>query len=160
MAYAKNDPYWKEYYQKNKEKIKQRSANWRKQNPDRAKAAVVEWHKSNKEAVAKYRAQLKFVVYRAYGNRCVCCGEDNPEFLSIDHINGGGSQMRANKTHPVSGVALYYWIIKNKFPKMFRLLCHNCNMATRFDMPCHHKEDMYSKFETSNMFSVFQLPGV
>jgi len=38
--------------------------------------------------------RLKLRVYEAYGNRCVCCGESNLGFLSIDHINGGGRAHR------------------------------------------------------------------
>lgn len=31
------------------------------------------------------------------------------------------------------------WIIKNKFPKKFQLLCHNCNQAIGYYGSCPHR---------------------
>jgi hypothetical protein len=70
--------------------------------------------------------RLKLRVYEAYGNRCVCCGEDNLGFLSIDHVNGGG---RAHRQEVGGGVQLWRLIIKAGFPDDFRLLCYNCNLG-------------------------------
>ena len=28
-------------------------------------------------------------------NKCQCCGETQPEFLTLDHINGGGHKLAA-----------------------------------------------------------------
>lgn len=40
------------------------------------------------------RLEYKRLVIEYYGGRCVCCGEVVPEFLTVDHINGGGAAHR------------------------------------------------------------------
>jgi hypothetical protein len=85
------------------------------------------------------------------GGKCECCGETNPRFLTIDHINGGGAKhKRENKI-----VKLYKWIKKNNYPEGFRLLCYNCNCARskqRNKGICPHKQGahMEEKDEYNN----------
>lgn len=75
-----------------------------------------------------YYKKLKSDVHRAYGGRCSCCGEDEPLFLEIDHIDSGGSKHR--KEIGFSSRSLYNWIRKNNYPKEnFRILCSNCNQG-------------------------------
>ena len=57
--------------------------------------------------------RMRSLVYHQYGNRCSCCGEDNPLFLTIDHVNNDGHKLRSQ--HGMSST-LYRWIIKNDFP--------------------------------------------
>jgi hypothetical protein len=59
---------------------------------------------------------------------CLGCKEDVFEFLTIDHINGGGGRHRAEVG---SGNRFYRWLIKNGFPEGFRTLCYNCNNGIR-----------------------------
>jgi len=33
-------------------------------------------------------------VIEHYGGKCECCGEEHMEFLSIDHVKGGGTKER------------------------------------------------------------------
>jgi 5-methylcytosine-specific restriction endonuclease McrA len=77
---------------------------------------------------------LRRAILEHYGNCCVCCGETIPEFLAIDHINGGGKKHRKE-----TGSNFYAWIIKNGFPKDLQILCHNCNLAKGFYGECPHK---------------------
>jgi hypothetical protein len=69
--------------------------------------------------------------------RCACCGESNIEFLTLDHINGGG---HADRKKIGSGQKLYRYLIGHNFPKEFELqiLCFNCNCARR-DGVCPHQ---------------------
>jgi hypothetical protein len=77
-------------------------------------------------------------VLEYYGGICACCGEKQYEFLAIDHINGGGlRQRRETKTHNIES-----WINKNKYPKGFQVLCHNCNLAKGFYGVCPHKKNI------------------
>ncbi len=79
----------------------------------------------------------KMQVIQGYGNQCACCGENNSAFLTIDHINGGGSAHRRTTGH------FYRWLIKNNFPKdNLQLLCMNCNWAKRFLGQCPHQQEM------------------
>jgi len=90
----------------------------------------------NASVNAKYRSQ-RDAVLAAYGGRCACCGEDAREFLAIDHIDGGGNAHRRS-----AGIkTLTRWLIKNSFPKGFRVLCHNCNMARGIYGYCPHSRE-------------------
>lgn len=73
----------------------------------------------------KNRIKNRSIVYAHYGDSCTCCGENKFEFLSIDHINGGGSKHRKE----LGGYVPHTWIIKNNFPDNLRLLCMNCNCS-------------------------------
>ena len=79
----------------------------------------------------------KIEVFNYYGGPvCSCCGESHIEFLSLDHINGGGCQHR--KT--IKGKSIYEWCRQNNFPEGFQVLCMNCNFAKRFNRICPHKK--------------------
>lgn len=69
---------------------------------------------------------LKDDIYKAYGGYvCACCGETERMFLSIDHVNDDGNQMR--KVHGKTPERLYRWLKKNNYPDGFQVLCMNCN---------------------------------
>ncbi len=84
-----------------------------------------------------YREQVKLEVLSRYGGVCRCCGEDEPVFLSMDHINGDGA--KARKHTKASGASLYKWIQKNDYPDGFQVLCYNCNLAKRTGDECPHR---------------------
>lgn len=76
----------------------------------------------------------------AHGGLCQCCGEFRPEFLSIDHIEGGGSKDRRNGAG--SGAKLYRQLKKLGWPKeKYRLLCMNCNFARGRYLRCPHDDE-------------------
>ena len=82
------------------------------------------------------RKRERLQVIKYYGNKCQCCGESRYEFLAIDHINGGGNKHR--KKLKMASIKPE-WFIKNNFPKDFRILCHNCNMANAYYGKCPHQ---------------------
>lgn len=67
---------------------------------------------------------------------CECCNEQRYEFLTIDHINGGGGKHR--KELGDRGQSVYAWIISNNFPEGFRVLCMNCNFSNGIYGYCPH----------------------
>lgn len=72
-------------------------------------------------------------VLEHYGGKCACCGELSFEFLSIDHINGGGNkQKREMGRHK-----MWNWLHKDR-PEGFRVLCHNCNQSLGAYGYCPH----------------------
>lgn len=80
--------------------------------------------------------RYKDAVYKAYGGYvCSCCSVTNPVFLTIDHINGGGGKHRLGLHQH-----FYKWLIDNKFPEGFRVLCMNCNWARRYGACPHEME--------------------
>jgi DNA-directed RNA polymerase subunit RPC12/RpoP len=86
-------------------------------------------------------AVLRAQVFAAYGGyRCGCCGETEPLFLTIDHVENDGARMRADKTHGRGGTQFYQWLRINNFPRGFQVLCVNCNIGKhRNGGVCPHK---------------------
>jgi hypothetical protein len=89
------------------------------------------------KAAARDRANAKHAVRRAavlaaYGGCCQCCGEAEPVFLAIDHINNDGAAHRRElgiDRQMGGGATFYRWLVTNGFPPGFQVLCHNCNWA-------------------------------
>ena len=75
-----------------------------------------------------WSTKLKLEVLKAYGNKCECCGEDEPLFLAIDHINGGGRQERLSMKRE-SSKSFYIYLRQENYPDKYRILCHNCNVG-------------------------------
>lgn len=91
------------------------------------------------------RKKMKDAAYAAYGGYvCVCCGETNPLFLSIDHIDGDGNKHRRSMVgkHAKNVGAsrdLYRWLMRNGYPPGFQILCMNCNVGkSRNGNVCPH----------------------
>jgi hypothetical protein len=83
----------------------------------------------------------KLISHYSNGHMCcACCGEMNLEFLSIDHINGGGNQHRREVGR---GTSFYLWLIRQGFPTGFRVLCHNCNQSIGYFGYCPHQTNHY-----------------
>lgn len=80
---------------------------------------------------ANYARRVKNEVFGHYCNgniACVCCGEAEIGFLSIDHIYGGGNRHR-RELKGKRGVNFYRWLKQNGYPSGFQVLCFNCNFA-------------------------------
>ena len=105
---------------------------------------------TGKKVRKRYYEKWKKVVFDHYGHQCSCCGEDEPKFLTIDHVNNDGAEHR--KTVP-AGSTLFRWLFKNEFPKDFRVLCFNCNSG-RFhnggECPHTHGNGHSKHYEPSN----------
>jgi hypothetical protein len=78
----------------------------------------------------KYQRKNKKKVFDHYGRVCVCCGEDEPLFLTIDHINNDGY---AHRKEVGGGSGFYRWLVLNGFPAGFQTLCWNCNCGRRLN---------------------------
>jgi len=88
---------------------------------------------------AAWRRKLRLEAIFRYGSRCACCGEDEFEFLAIDHIEGGGNKHRqSGQFHP--GIGFLTWLKKNNWPDGYRVLCHNCNSAIGYYGFCPHEK--------------------
>ncbi len=80
--------------------------------------------KAQKKRLSHYKN--RHAVFMAYGGyRCACCGETEETFLTIDHINNDGAEMRRNKIHG-HGFQFYAWLRRNNYPVGFQVLCMNC----------------------------------
>lgn len=91
-----------------------------------------------------WRIRTKQEVIEGYGGRCVCCGETNHNFMTLDHVNSDGSKHRkeiggggTNRT--------WRWALKNRFPSNLQLLCFNCNCGRHLNGGiCPHLEAVES----------------
>jgi hypothetical protein len=84
-----------------------------------------------------HRERLEVLQYYSHSTvpYCACCGESQYEFLSIDHIHGGGYQhMKTIKSN------LDRWLKRQGFPKGYRVLCYNCNFVRGHYGYCPHEK--------------------
>ncbi len=150
-AVCKICKYQKDRMRLEKESVKVRRAFLQKQRRQKDPA-------SHAKAAKEHRVKLRNEVITAYGGVCVCCGEDNREFLAIDHINGGGTKSRKLGLH-IAGTSFYLWLRKLDFPKdLFRLLCHNCNMSRGCYGYCPHESAVEKLLESVSGLEVQLLP--
>ncbi len=97
--------------------------------------------KTRKEGRKKDKQRIKREVFDYYGGRCGCCGETISQFLTIDHIHGGGCKHR-KEIGVSSGYSFYYWLKKNNFPSGFQVLCFNCNCGRQVNGGvCPHEQE-------------------
>lgn len=81
-----------------------------------------------RRSASKVHRDRRARVLAAYGGKCQCCGETEPAFLVIDHVEGGGNAHR--RAENFGGSPGYYrWLEKNSYPTGFQALCQNCNFA-------------------------------
>jgi hypothetical protein len=91
---------------------------------------------SIKSAIRQRQASLliKISTFNAYGGcKCTLCGIEDLDVLSIDHIDGSGSQHRkimGNK----SGIRMYRYLKRDGFPlkNILRVLCFNCQFKMAY----------------------------
>lgn len=109
-----------------------------------------EWHKdwySKHQEEQRIRSRLyhknrRIEILNYYGKgkiECECCKERTLEFLSIDHIDGGGTeQKRKLGTRDIYSILSKIKKETGKYPPGYRILCHNCNQAIGFYGKCPH----------------------
>ena len=122
---------------------------WKIEHPGVNNRLTKTWRERNKERLHQYQItsgrinfrtwsnNLKNRVYDLLGRECSCIGCDVTDmaFLCIDHIipkkyvRGINSDSRE----------VYREVLAHPDPRsLFRVFCHNCNMATRNYHPCPH----------------------
>ena len=104
-----------------------------------------EWAKRRRKnvnrAVKKYYHKLRLEILIHYGGnppKCACCGESHIEFLTLDHIHGGGNKER-KKYSKGGSYGLWLHLRKSNFPEGYRVLCMNCNHSIGHYSYCPHK---------------------
>jgi hypothetical protein len=115
---------------------------WRAKRREHRVAYMAKWRKDNAEGLKTLRQEKRTAlvgrVMAAYGGACACCGETEPVFLTIDHINNDGNIER----NAASSIDLYARIEKMGYPKdRYRVLCANCNFGrqrVRGKLICPH----------------------
>jgi hypothetical protein len=104
---------------------------WRKQYSKKNRKRI------NETAVVCYRRRRERAL-TMYGGKCACCGISDYEFLTFDHIDGGG---RYHRKYVMGGKGvsdnLVRWLLLKMRPG-FRVLCYNCNCAIGHYGFCPH----------------------
>jgi hypothetical protein len=119
-----------EYYRKNRDRILQQNRNSYRRHKDKRRAHHIEYNQKVRLEALKHYSGGKL--------ECACCGEKHIEFLSIDHIDGGGSKHRREG----GGLQIAFTLRKLDYPDGYRVLCHNCNMSLGFYGYCPHKKEI------------------
>lgn len=145
-------------------------AGYRAQNKDRLLAYARSYREANRASIRAKDAVLRDVnreartasdrdsrvrnrglVFDHYGRVCQC-GCSNPQYLTIDHVHGGGKAHRDQIGG--SSTSLYKWLVRNNFPIGFRTLCFNCQILE------HRKVSPITNMERQRLRSrVFAILG-
>lgn len=153
-ATEKQRIYFKQYFQKNKGAIRERKRrHYREHIQDRL--AKHNYYLCNRERILKqrrgaetrlyelahkaerlkrskdYNARVRLEAISFYSNganKCVRCNLDDIRLLTIDHIDGGGTQHRKRIKSPIAN-----WLKREGFPKGYQILCWNCQMLKRIE---------------------------
>ena len=137
---ARNKVYVRQWRKDNAERIRPRVLADRKRYYNRHKAEVSVRHQLydilhpevKKAGIKRYKDKAKLEVITHYGAgvaACLRCGYTDMRALTIDHMNGGGSQHR--KT--INSVNMYTWLRKNGYPDGYQTLCMNCQMIKKME---------------------------
>jgi thiol-disulfide isomerase/thioredoxin len=121
----------RKYQTQDQEKKAASTKAWRDRNIEYAKKKGRDYYKFLKaELVSEWLSE--------YGGKCQCCGENNPLFLTVEHLNGDGQKHRKEVG---TGVNLLIDLKKNGWPKdKYTILCFNCNSGkARNGGTCPHK---------------------
>lgn len=114
--------YSPEYYRRNRDKMLADNKQWRVENRERYN-----------ELQRAYERRRREKVLGHYGGTCACCGESQYEFLTLEHINGGG------RKHRQAVGSVYREIVRLGFPEGYAVLCWNCNSAKGLYGFCPHE---------------------
>lgn len=136
----KADPVkWAEYQENERERGKHKRANWTPEQKatrnEQCKVSQKKHPEAGRRAALKSHRKARNECLAAYGSKCACCGESTPEFLAIDHINGGGNAHRRS----LGKRDIYFWLRAEGYPTEFQILCHNCNHAKGSYGICPHE---------------------
>jgi hypothetical protein len=99
-----------------------------------------------------HNAMIKEEVIDHYGGKCECCGIEDIDFLTIDHISNNGAdhkrQIKLENGKPIGSVIR--WLYKNGCPDNLnlRVLCFNCNTGRYHNGGiCPHKDSKYFNWD-------------
>lgn len=113
---------------------------------------------ANYQQTTRQRRKLLVLSHYSDGSppRCACCGEQHIEFLTLDHVNGGGGAHR-RELGIRGSTELYQWVVRNKFPAGFRVLCMNCNSAIGHFGYCPHRPEQKYRLPHFNQHQLLRL---
>lgn len=80
------------------------------------------------------------IILDHFGAYCHCCGEEERDFLTLEHIKRNGSAHRKSKG---SIGSVYMDVINSGFAKdEYTIYCMNCNWSRRRGRKCPHERSI------------------
>jgi hypothetical protein len=117
----------KEYYKTHKKEMYANASKYRNKNREK-------WN----EYMKTYWQDVRKKFFEMYGNKCSCCGETELKFLSLDHVQNNGNDLRKKNG---KGFGEYVTATKKYGPETYQVLCFNCNLGkNRNNGKCPHKD--------------------
>ncbi len=101
-------------------------------------------NEQNKKRGKERHKEARRLVLSHYSDGKLCCACPGcdvsiEEFLSINHIDGGGNKDRET----FKGARTFYeYLVKNNYPEGLNVMCYNCNLSLGFFGYCPHQKDM------------------
>lgn len=90
------------------------------------------------EREQRYTWKLRQRVFTEYGGRCVCCGDSCIHFLQMTHPDGRYAP-HVTEIGYCGGHAVCWYLERNNYPEVYRLLCANCLRALGSFQFCPHQ---------------------
>ena len=92
-------------------------------------------------ALQKAKSRASYVrrwaeILAIYGQLCVCCGETESCFLTVDHVLNNGAQDRRERG---GNTVLRTWLARNPKSPDYQILCWNCQWGKRITGVCPHQ---------------------
>ncbi len=110
----------KDHYQRTRPQQRARQLRYQRENREKLYAYNAAWQRRRHFA-------LRAEMIAAYGGECACCGEREPIFLDMDHVNNDGNAHRrevGNSDRIMLELKAQGWPTGR-----IQLLCSNCNQG-------------------------------
>jgi hypothetical protein len=112
-----------------REKARQRLKAWKERDPEGLKLYQKSVYFRNRkrciETAGRHYRALRVEFFKYYGDHCICCGELEKKFLTIEHLRGDGAKHRKAIG---SGAGTLIDLKKRGWPRDgYAVLCFNCN---------------------------------
>jgi hypothetical protein len=121
--------YHRDYYRRNTDLMKAQVHRRYWERREDILAQKVVYNHEKKETIREKRQRKRRALARtvlAYYSggtcECVCCGESEESFLTVDHIDNDGAKHRKELRRD-----FYTWLVAQGFPEGYQTLCRNCN---------------------------------
>jgi len=136
MQRPKVKTYYEEYNQRSE--VKKRIRDYYRDYDQRP-----EVKKRRNESRREHNIILRSQFLEMYGGICMCCGEKDIRFLTLDHVNGDGADDRRER----SRAAILREALSDLNTEKYQILCYNCNMGKAInDGVCpHHNNSSLTK---------------
>ena len=121
--------------------------------PITGRAYCTSCRSSMQSCAAKNNAKYRQVIFKYFGDKCACCGEQEVAFLTVDHINNDGWKARRENS---TGGTNFYKLVSNAIlagnpPNDLQLLCRNCNWGKHINGGmCPHIEKYVERQKRQN----------